>query len=212
VCKKITTATVSNRTKAWDKGTTGCVAIGCKGRGSIAQEYPDHVGECIGWNPEKVSAKSRKKMAFRCPQCGEVTEARVDSRTNAWDREVTGCPCSKHGYNPFLMGWLYLIRNSAAGILQIGITNRWDQRLKDHRKNGFEEVLDIIKYNNGALAKDWESSIKKLLVNRLEHPLETRIYGVPFDGYTESWMEDELPVTKLSDLQDMVHATESVSV
>jgi hypothetical protein len=60
----------------------------------------------------------------------------------------------------------------------------------------------------GDVAKEWEQSILRSIRKRGVKTGPKHIAG-KFDGYTEAWMQDDLPAKSLKSLMDMVHKDES---
>jgi predicted RNA-binding Zn-ribbon protein involved in translation (DUF1610 family) len=202
-CGQITASSVRTRTHSWALGNTGCGAAGCYRKGSLKEVYPGHLKDIVDARNAGLRARSKKIIEFKCQLCGTSTLSKVVDRTAAWDRGSTGCSCTGWGYNPLLIGWLYLVKNEEAGLLQIGITNNWKRRLSEHKRNGFLP-LDIEKYEDGGVAKENEAKIKKFLAEHLGHSLNERINSSTFSGFTETWSTKELDVSCIRDLCSMV--------
>ena len=202
-CGQTTMSAVRSRTRAWSKGNAGCNAAGCYRKGSIALVYPEHVADLLDKNHAVLSVRSRRTVEFRCCLCEAITASRIVNRTAAWDRGTTGCSCTGWGYDPLQAGWLYLVGNSDAGLLQVGITNNQSRRISEHVRSGFI-LLDIEEYSDGSIAKKREIEIKEFLTKALGHPLNERINGATFSGFTETWSESELKVSRLSELTSMI--------
>jgi hypothetical protein len=91
-------------------------------------------------------------------------------------------------------------------MFQIGITNYPDDRLRDHRKLGWE-VKEIRGPMDGLIAREWETSILQMLKRHGAKLSPDEVAG-KFDGYTEAWLRDSMPITSLTELMDLVHADE----
>jgi DNA-directed RNA polymerase subunit M/transcription elongation factor TFIIS len=91
-CTKVSLCMIGARTNAWDIGNTGCgLCRGHRSYGSLEGEYPEHMCEIVNTDDRLLSAKSHKKIPFRCPDCGQVSVSYVYGRTNSWDKGNTGC-------------------------------------------------------------------------------------------------------------------------
>jgi hypothetical protein len=201
---RVYTTRVKSQVRSWRGGNTGCRAIGCGITGSIEETFPEHVDEVVDAKHRKMSIGSHSRINFRCPTCNEVSASKVANRVKAWRSGSTGCPCIGKGYKVQRPGWLYLIYNQTSGVLQIGITNNLDARLSTHRKNGFLTTVDYEHYADGMGVCNMETRLKKAVAHRIGHPLNARINGAKFDGFTESWPIDELSVGSLAELRAVV--------
>ena len=123
----------------------------------------------------------------------------------------SGCPvCAVSGFNPGDSGWLYLMRHPEWLLLQVGITNHPDRRLKKHASNGWE-VLDIRGPMDGFLIQHWEASILGWLSSRNIARASSGTSQIPdFDAPNsgEAWQESDLNVTSLREIMDLVEADE----
>ena len=157
-----------------------CVPI----RHSVALDYCGH-GER---RPEHQAA------------CRHEWEASIGNRSNN-----SGCPaCASSGFDQSRPGWLYLIRHDEWGLLKVGITNNYDQRIGLHRSRGWEEV-DAHGPMAGDVAYDWEQGrILPYVRSRVARMAGRTGPGGRFDGYTESWVETSYPVTSLLELREAV--------
>jgi hypothetical protein len=91
-------------------------------------------------------------------------------------------------------------------MLQIGITNVPDDRLATHKRLGWE-VIELRGPMDGLIAREWETSILRMLRSNGTNLGPEQIVG-KFDGYTESWMKESFPVNSLMELMDLVHREE----
>jgi predicted GIY-YIG superfamily endonuclease len=89
VCGAVESAAVKGRTNAWDAGRTGCGH--CRRRGSIAEEYPGHIGEVVNAGDTEISAGSMVQIPFWCPVCLVITTMPVFSKIVAWGHGRGGC-------------------------------------------------------------------------------------------------------------------------
>ncbi|MGP0111152.1 MAG: zinc-ribbon domain-containing protein [Acidimicrobiales bacterium] len=167
-----------------------------------AQFHPTKNGDLT---PADVVAGTHTRLWWKCPE-GPDHEWQAPGNNRL---AGNGCPrCAKHGFDSSARGWLYLLDHPSWGLTQIGITNDPKSRLSQHEKGGWN-LLDLRGPMDGNLAKAWETSILKALHDRGIQP-DGSTDGGKFDGYTESWPRDALPVTTLRELMDLVEDNESV--
>lgn len=195
---------VFNRTGAGR--CTGCPICANReilvGYNDLATTHPEVAKLADGWDPTTVSAGSTQRLLFACPDGHASVLARVRNRVR--DAESLGCPqCATPGYDPGKEGWVYLVRNDVEHLLQIGITGNPRERLLSHKKNGFTEI-DILGPMDGFVAQELERDIKFMLKEQIPNRKPAMIGGSKFDGHTESWYINELSVTAISELQDML--------
>ena len=106
-------------------------------------------------------------------------------------------------------GFLYFLRHEYWSMLQIGITNNPEVRLKTHTHLGWE-VIEVRGPMDGYLTRDWETSILRFLkVSGASLGQVGSSNG--FDGHTESWLEDSFPVTTLKELMNLVDDFEEMN-
>jgi hypothetical protein len=98
---------------------------------------------------------------------------------------------------------VYLVINKEAGLLQIGITGDLPTRFSDHERNGFSPI-DTIRYASGIEAQELERDIKLMLKDVLPGRRPSRIGGKKFDGWTESWYINDLGVSTITELRDLL--------
>ena len=60
---------------------------------------------------------------------------------------------------------------------------------------------------DGLITREWEISILQML-KRNGARLATEEVAGKFDGYTEAWLRDSLPITSLKELMDLVRSDE----
>lgn len=171
------------------------------GKNDLATTHPDIAKEAEGWDPTTVSAGSNKKREWKC-QIGHVWKATGNDRKQGY-----GCPsCAQTGYDPNKKGYLYLLIHPDWEMLQIGITNNPDQRLRDHARKGWQ-VLETRGPMDGHLAQSWETSILKFL-RRKNVDLENDLIAGKFDGYSESWNLEKLHIESIHELMKMTEEQE----
>jgi Probable Zinc-ribbon domain len=161
---------------------------------------PELANQAVDVDPKTVTTGSKTKVKWKCEQ-GHIWVAAVQTR------KVSGCPtCAESGFDPNSKGWLYFIRQNKLEMLQIGITNNPKTRMANHRTRGWEEI-EIIGPMDGLTARRWEQAILKYIrVNGAAMGPTTDVK--PFEGYTESWLEDSFKAESLKQLMDMVRKSE----
>ncbi len=169
------------------------------GTNDLATVNPALAQEADGWDPTVVMPGTPKKMNWICAE-GHKWSASVASRSRG-----NGCPfCATRGFQPSSDGWLYLIFNDSLDMYQVGITNVPDRRLAEHRKNGFDQVLDLRGPMDGIIAQHLERNILQSLLKRgARFAHKTDI--TKFDGWTEAWQSNSYEVTNIKQLLDLVH-------
>ena len=204
VCDKghIFQAVVGNRTHRNDYCPYCSNSLVLAGFNDLATTHPEIAKQAVGWDPTKYLGGTNKKFKWRCDEGHEWT-ALASGRTQG-----NGCPkCAKYGFNPGNDGWLYFLRHQGWEMLQIGITNTPDTRLKKHRSKGWE-VLEVRGPMDGQLTRDWEASILKMLKANKAKLAPSEVAG-RFDGYTESWIENSFPAKSLRELMEKVQTDEN---
>ncbi len=190
------TAVVASRTDSrWQ--TAACpVCIGQKvlaGFNDLATKLPHLVNEVDGWDPTTVTAGSGKKLAWVCKE-GHRWKAQVASRASG-----RGCPeCALYGFKPDRDAWLYLLQDKKRGIMKIGITNDFDERVGLHKRKGFV-LIDSLGPYIGKRVRAWEQEVIIKLQSRGIRFADNLELGT-FDGYTESWYTESLEVTSIANL------------
>jgi hypothetical protein len=187
--------TIANRS-----GGHGCSF--CSGRQVIIGETdlqtlnPTLAAEAMGWNPQEVSPGSNKIRKWKC-LAGHIWSTTVADRSNGH-----GCPsCSTNGYDPNKPSWLYFLRNSNWEMLQIGITNDFTRRFKEHEKNGWE-VIEIRGPMDGHVTQQWETAILRMLKAKGADLSNDKIAG-KFDGYSEAWSRSIFNVVSIRELMKL---------
>jgi hypothetical protein len=159
---------------------------------------PELAAQADGWEPTTLTAGSSKKVKWRCEH-GHKWKAIVAGRSKG-----RGCPtCAQSGFDPNRSGWLYLIDHDALEMFQVGISNVPNHRLGDHTRRGWE-VIEVRGPMKGHLAQQLETAILHAVERRgaiLGHKADIE----KFDGYSEAWTKDSLPVTSFKQLLDWVY-------
>lgn len=142
--------------------------------------------------PDQVLAGSALKVWWQCRDDHEWRST-LAHRSNG-----RGCPrCAKSGYDQSSPGYLYLLRKEDLGIQQFGITNFPEDRLLNHKRNGWE-LLDVVGPADGVWIRETETALGRYF--RSMGRLLPRDYPDKFDGYSESWYPQGLEFTRCSDL------------
>ncbi len=172
------------------------------GFNDLATTHPHLLPEVDGWDPTQLSAGSNKRVRWRCNE-GHHWSAMLSDR-----KAGTGCPtCAKFGFDPNKDGYLYLLEHAVWEMLQIGITNVPNKRLQKHRRGGWS-ALEVRGPMDGHLTRQLETGIIRVLRKRGAKLGRSAGHG-EFDGWSESWLRDSLPVTSLRQLIDFVYEHES---
>jgi hypothetical protein len=195
----IYSATINHRTNM----NAGCPICAGKqtlrGFNDLATTNPDLASEAEGWDPTTITRGSNTKVLWKCPN-GHTWKTAPTNRSRG-----EGCPsCSKSGFDPNRDGWLYLVYHEEWDLIQVGLTNNPENRLTDHRRTGFDTVLDLRGPMDGVLAQNLE--------RRCLHALKTRgasfsnSAGVKkFDGYSEACTKESLSISNLKQLLSWVY-------
>ena len=184
----------------------GCAVCAGKqinvGVNDIATTNPELAAEAYGWDPTKVTSHSSKKVKWKCSE-GHIWTAQIANRSNG-----RGCPsCSRTGFKPDLLGFIYFIDHFDLNMFQIGISNSPEDRLGDHKSRGWE-VIELRGPMDGHLTQKLETDCLHALEKRgaiLGHKA-----GMDkFDGYSEAWTKKSLNVTSIKQILDWVYEDES---
>jgi hypothetical protein len=195
-------ATISNRKSGKGSQCPFCtnrkVLVGFNDLATIAPEVLEYVD---GWDPKSFTAHSDSKKSWKC-EYGHRWTAQIKSLTLG-----TRCAsCAKHGFNPGKKGYLYFIHNYNLDLLQIGITNDMDRRIREHKRSGWE-VIEIRGPMDGLLTKQWESAILRMLKAKGADLSNSKIAG-KFDGYSEAWSKSTFEVKSIKELMRLTEEFE----
>jgi hypothetical protein len=167
------------------------------GFNDLATLRPDIAAEADGWDPSKVRAQSGQKVKWKCP-LDHTWRAAISDRFLG-----TGCPvCADTGFNPGDPGWLYFLRHDAHDLLQIGITNHPERRLKKHGRGGWE-VIEIRGPLDGHTTREHETDILRSLRKRKAKFANKNDFSY-FDGWSEAWQAESCRVTSIRELLNFV--------
>ena len=173
---------------------------------SLKAKYPTLALELVdtseGQNlAERISSKAGIYAEWKCPTCREIWTASVDHRADG-----RGCPnCAQSGYNCLNVGWLYLLLGQRNGIdlVKYGISNNIVRRMARHSQNGFQIDNNalFLRFNDGDIAANIELKIKQELKKHLIPSVKNdQIINDKFDGYTEAFRKEILPVESLLEI------------
>jgi hypothetical protein len=187
------------------RAKSGCPVCSNKkllvGFNDLATRYPDLAKEADGWDPTTIISGHAKKK-WKCVN-GHKWASDVLSRTT---RNI-GCPsCAQYGFNPNGEGYLYFLKHLSWEMLQIGITNKPDDRLNDHKKLGWD-LLEIRGPMDGHLTQQWETAILRMLKAKGADLSNSKIAG-KFDGYSEAWSKSTFPVKSIRELMRLTEEFE----
>jgi DNA-directed RNA polymerase subunit RPC12/RpoP len=166
------------------------------GFNDLAFRFPSVAYEVNGWDPTMVTWGSRRSLPWKC-KSGHTWNSAVSDRTSGGQ----GCPgCMKNGFNKDLDGYLYLLRHDEFKLLKIGISNFLEQRIDQHKKNGWS-LLDSIGPMSGAVAREDELAILYALDSL---GIERGIVHKELNGFTETWKEEDLSAENIDDLRTTI--------
>ena len=167
------------------------------GFNDLATLRPDIAVEAVGWDPSKVRAQSGQKVKWKCA-LDHTWRAAISDRFLG-----TGCPvCADTGFNPGDPGWLYFLRHDAHDLLQIGITNHPERRLKKHGRGGWE-VIEIRGPLDGHTTREHETDILRSLRKRKAKFANKNDFSY-FDGWSEAWQAESCRVVSIRELLNFV--------
>jgi len=194
-------ATINNRSSGRDCPFCSGNKV-LAGFNDLETTHPEIAKEMVDGDPSKISKGSTKKFTWKCSM-GHTWRTGTDSRTNM----KSGCPsCAEYGFNPSKDGFLYFLNHSEWGTYQIGITNFPDDRLKTHRKLGWE-LLELRGPMDGHLTQQWETAILRMLKAKGADLSNAAIAG-KFDGYSEAWSKATFDVKSIKELMRMTEEFE----
>ena len=166
--------------------------------------HPTFAQNAYGWNPNKYTAGSSKKVKWRCSE-NHKWEAVISSVTTS---KHFGCPsCASSGFNPNDDGYLYFLSQDDWQMFQIGITNIPDDRLNRHKRNGWK-TLELRGPMDGHLTQQWETAILRMLKAKGADLSNSKIAG-KFDGYSEAWSKSTFPVKSIKELMRLTEEFEN---
>lgn len=192
-------ATVAMRVDRGTKRGTSCpYCAGNKvlvGFNDLATTHPDIASQAHEWDPRSVSQGAHARKKWQCSE-SHIWTAAVNVRVSG-----TGCPtCARGGFDPNENGWLYFLEHEEWSLYQVGITNYPKDRLADHESLGWH-VLELRGPMDGHTTRDLETAILQY-VRQQGAVMANRTTLAKFDGWTEAWDKQSLPVSGLRALID----------
>ena len=173
-----------------------------KGFNDFATRHPEFAREADGWDPSTVIGGSAVYRQWKCKN-GHRYRSKVSSK----DASSSGCPtCARGGFDPNQSGYMYLITHLPWQSLQIGITNFPDERLRTHKRLGWE-VVEIRGPMDGHLTQQWETAILQMLKHKGADLSNSKIAG-KFDGYSEAWSKSTFSVKSIKELMRLTEEFE----
>jgi len=205
--------TINSRTGKDDRA--GCpYCHGTKvliGFNDLATTHPDISREAFKWSPKNYSAGSVTKLWWLCAE-GHKWKAMPNSRTS----NGTGCPtCANSGFDPNKPAWIYFGEHQLFEFLQIGISNKLDERINYHKRFNWE-ITEVYGPIDGLLAQEWETSILRMLRSNGAKmgPRKDKIFikslGEDQDKFvgTEIWSKSTFPVKSIKELMRLTEEFE----
>jgi len=176
------------------KGRHGPLIIpGCDP--SLAYRYEDLAGELDDLSRAlTLKHNDQTVVDWNCPEHG-IWSASVVARTQR-NKNCPECTTTR-GYNTDLPGDLYVLSGQVDGhkVVQFGISNYYEDRLKAHNGKGFTHVHQVMHFTDGQDPKDIETLLKQL---QRELGVQTADKaGLDFSGKTEAWRVSDAEGTGL---------------
>ena len=160
------------------------------------EQHEGYIARLADVRPEGTSGMTRRWLTYTCPK-GHEGEMSLAKFAN----QGSGCPsCANYGYDPAKPGSVYVVRGR--GLVKVGISNTrrcLDNRLDDHRRQGLDEVLHLVHFEDGADAV----ALEQLWIEKRD-TIPTEFLPTKDDlkdGYTEAapaapmvvrWIEQQL--------------------
>ena len=166
------------------------------GFNDLATINPALAKEAVDWDPRTVTAGTNEKKPWVC-KLGHIWTAAVSSRHFG-----RGCPtCAISGFDPNSDSYLYLIQHSNWEMLQIGITNFPQDRMRIHKNLGWE-LIELRGPMDGHLTQQWETAMLRMLKAKGADLANSKIAG-KFDGYSEAWSKSTFEVDSIKELMKL---------
>lgn len=199
-------AAVSDRTGSNSSGCPFCTNQKVlPGFNDLATSNPQLAKELVSDDPTQLIAGTNKKVRWQCKE-GHQWLASVHSRS--YSKAGRGCPtCAVTGYDPNQKGYLYFLNHPNWLMLQIGITNVPDKRLRSHKKLGWK-VLELRGPMDGHLTQQWETAMLRMLKSKGADLSNEKIAG-KFDGYSEAWSKSTFEVKSIKELMILTEEFEA---
>lgn len=100
--------------------------------------------------------RNNSQVTIECPAHGLFSQSASNHLAGK------GCPaCATYGFDPSKPAWFYMLQS--IGVFKVGITNNWEQRLKQLKINTpFRfDVISCTRFENGTSAKALETFMMK---------------------------------------------------
>jgi hypothetical protein len=173
-----------------------------KGFNDLGTVNASLAAEAFEWDPTTTTISSGVRRRWKCSE-GHIWIATPSNRNLG-----TGCPsCAQWGFSPNDDGFIYLLRHPEWEMLQIGITNIPDDRLRRHRRLRWE-LLELRGPMDGHLTQQWETAILRMLKARGADLSNEKIAG-KFDGYSEAWSKSTFEVNSIKELMRLTEEFEN---
>ena len=174
-----------------------------KGFNDLATTHPDVAMQAHCWDPTAVINGGKNKYSWKCEE-GHIWTANISDRKQGY-----GCPsCAVSGFDPNLESWIYYLSHSEWQMLQIGITNFPNNRLKSHQRLGWE-LLELRGPMDGHLTQEWEAAILRMLKAKGADLSNAKIAG-KFDGYSEAWSQSTFEAKSIRELMRLTEEFEDI--
>jgi hypothetical protein len=194
------TAAISSRAAGNNCPICGFAKV-LPGFNDLKTTNPDLASQAKGWDPTKYRAGSHKKVRWVC-SVGHEWDAVIGNRSKGTD-----CPaCADYGFNFSKNAFLYFLAHPTYSMYQIGITNDFERRISEHRRNSWE-LIDVRGPMDGLLAQKWESAILKMLKAKGADLSNSKIAG-KFDGYSEAWSKSTFEAKSIKELMRLTEEFE----
>lgn len=142
---------------------------------------------------DEIYVNARHPHNYKC-KCGNLAKISLSNL-----KQGNKCrKCQKTGFSISKNGFLYLLCNE--NMLKIGIYNVGSNRIKNHMKKGWK-LIDQIGPCTGEEILNMEKEILKIIDN-INVPRGKKAFQKCFDGYTESWLKNNLNVEKIQEIYD----------
>jgi hypothetical protein len=180
------------------------------GFNDLATVNPDLASQADGWDPRTVTAGAQKIKLWKC-SLGHRWKSSVGNRSGG-----RGCPsCSQSGFDPNEPAWIYFGVHESLELLQIGISNKVDERINYHKRFNWE-IIEVYGPIDGLLAQEWETSILRMLRSSGAKmgPRKDKIFikslGEDRDKFvgTEIWSKSTFPVKSIKELMRLTEEYE----
>jgi hypothetical protein len=101
---------------------------------------------------------------------------------------------------------IYFLEHPKWEMLQVGITNFPIDRLKSHKRLGWE-LIQLRGPMEGLIAREWEVAILRMLKAKGADLSNNKIAG-RFDGYSEAWSKSTFSAKSIKELMQLTEEFE----